>query len=89
MEPFHLKQAGAKWWHSEDHASPSLSKASLGTFLYHVLKTGAHIGSIWPFAPQYNRSPVYFTVFMTDEMKEQIEKETKVKFRPPPIVSFN
>ncbi len=89
MEPIQLKEIGAEWWHSEDHQSPTLTKASLGNFLYHVLKVGGYIGSIWPFAPQYNRSPVYFTVFMTVEMKEKIEAETKFRFKPPPTVSFN
>lgn len=89
MEPIHLKAAGAKWWHSDDYASPNLSKASLGMFFYHVLKVGGHIGEVWPFNHKYERSSVFISVFMTDEMKGQVEAQTKFRFRPPPTIKVN
>lgn len=86
IENVKLKQKGAKWWHTEDHASPNLTKTSLGLFFYHVLKVGAQIGSIWPFNPKYDKSSVFITVFMTDEMMIKLENETKFRFKPPPKV---
>jgi len=86
MNEILLKHKGAKWWHTEDYHSPNLSKASLGVFFYEALKCGAQIGEIWPFNPNYDRSAVYVTILMTDEMKEHLESVTKFKFRPPPQV---
>lgn len=89
IESIQLKAAGAKWWHSQDYASPSLSKASLGEFFYTVLREGAQIGSIWSFNPAFDRSAVYVTVFMTDDMKTAIEAKTRFRFVPPPKISLN
>lgn len=89
IEPVHLQQAGATWWHSAEGYSPGLSKGSLGEFFFHVLKAGGHIGSVWPFAPQYPRSAVYVTVFMTEAMKAQVESETNFKFKTPPQVRLS
>jgi len=89
MEPPWLKAKGATWWHSDDHASPNLSKASMGNFFHHVLLTGAYIGEIWVFNHRYERSAVFVTVFMTESMKEEIESKTRYKFRPPPVISLN
>lgn len=88
-EPHWLKQKGARWFHSDDYASPNMTKAQLGTFFHHVLKTGAYIGEIWAFNHNYNFSAVYVSVFMTEEMKNQIESETKFRFRVPPKLSLN
>ncbi len=66
-EPIHLKQAGARWFHSHDHHSPNLSKTSLGEFFTVVLSAGAYIGEIWPFNHRFYRSAVYVSVFMTEE----------------------
>lgn len=89
MLEFQLKRMGATWWHSDDYHSPTLTKASLGSFFYEVLKEGAYIGEIWPFSPQYDRSSVYISVLMTEEMKNNIEARTKFKFRVPPKVHLN
>jgi hypothetical protein len=80
-EPVHLKSAGATWWHTEDYSSPNLSKSSLGEFFYRTLAVGAHIGFIWPFNHRVDRSGVYISVFMTEDMKKEIESKTKFKFR--------
>ena len=87
--PIHLTRKGAEWWHSDDYHSPNLSKASLGSFFFEVLKEGGYVGEIWPFAPQYNRSSVYISVYMTEEMKNNIESRTKFKFRHPPKAHLN
>ncbi len=84
-----LKANGAKWYHSDDHYSPNLSKASLGNFFYEALRIGAQIGEIWPFVPHYVRSPVYVSIFMTEEMKNYLEQNTKFKFRDPPKIHLN
>ena len=88
-EPPWLKQAGGKWYHTDDYNSPNLSKASLGTFFSEVLKSGAYIGEVWPLNVNFSRSTVLVTVFMTEEMKAQIEANTKFKFRDPPKITLN
>lgn len=88
-EPIHLKQAGAVWWHSDDYNSPNLSKASLGNFFFHVLIQGAHVGHIWVFDRSYHKSSVYVSIFATKQMIENIENNTKFKFRLPPKINLN
>jgi hypothetical protein len=84
-----LVKAGAQWYHTDDHHTTSLSKASLGRFMYEVLKVGAQIGTVWPFA-LYPRSSVYFTVFMTPEMKSTLESlMPDIKFKDPPKAHVN
>jgi len=87
--PILLQRAGGRWYHSDDYHSPNLSKASLGSFMVSVLSAGGFIGQVWPFSPKYPRSSVYFTVFMTPEMKDKIEAETKFKFKNPPVITLN
>ena len=88
IESPRLKAAGARWFHTSDYFSPNLSKASLGRFVYEVLKVGAEIGQIWPFNPSFDRSAVYFTVFMTESQKNELEVRFagKIKFVDPPKV---
>lgn len=88
-EPFHLKRKGAKWWHSDDYASPSLRPSSLGEFFFHVLSAGAHIGTVWPFNAKFRGSVVIVTVYMTDAQREHIESATRYRFRPPPKITLN
>jgi hypothetical protein len=87
--PTYLQLAGATWWHSADRNSPNLSKASLGEFFYHAMKIGAHIGYIWPFAPEYDRCLVKVSVYMTEDMKVKFEPQTKFRFETPPKVHVN
>lgn len=65
-----------------------MSKASLGEFFFEVIRAGAQIGTVWPFNPKYDRSPVYVTVYMTEEMKDSIEARTKYRFRDPPTIKL-
>lgn len=88
-EPPLLKAKGGRWYHSDDYASPNLTKASLGLFFHEVLKAGAYVGEIWVFNPSYDRSGVYVSVFMTPAMKEGIEERTRFRFRDPPKISLN
>lgn len=88
-EDYMIKKKGGKWWHSGDHNSPNLSKSSLGDFFYNVIKVGAQIGTVWCMNKNYDRSSVIVTVFMTDEMKEELEKSFKYRFREPPEVTLN
>ena len=83
-----LKDKGAKWYHIKDLCAPTLTRASLGRFMYEVLKEGAQIGEIWAFNPNFDKSPVYFTLFMTEQMKENLEKkfDGKVEFTNPPKI---
>lgn len=78
-----------KWWHTDDHFSPNLSKASLGEFFYAVLSVGAKVGSVWAFNHRYHRSSVFMTIQATDEQKDKIEAMTRFRFRPPPKVHIN
>ncbi len=82
-----LKKAGATWWHTDDYASPSLSKASLGEFFYVALSAGVQIGEIWPFNHKYARSSVLVSVYATNAQKDEIERKTKYRFRKPPKIS--
>lgn len=84
-----LKKQGATWWHTEDFNSPNLSKASLGEFFHEVLKIGAEIGSVWVFDRSFNRSSVYVTVFMTEDMKTELETKFRYRFTPPPKITLN
>jgi len=88
-EPIGLTAKGATWWHTEDHHSPNLSKSSMGTFFNAVLSTGAHIGQVWVFNANFNNSAVYVSVYMTEEMKNTIEANTKFRFLPPPQINLN
>jgi hypothetical protein len=79
-----------KWYHTDDHATPTLTKASLGEFMFEVLSVGGKIGEVWPFNPRYPRSSVYFTVQLTEQMKETLETKFKrVKFKNPPKINLN
>jgi len=78
----------AIWWHSHDHHSPTLTKASLGLFFHTVLKYNVEIGQIWVFNKNYNRSPVYVSIKMTIETREKIEAETRFKFVSPPKIQL-
>lgn len=86
MEDVVLKNKGAKWWHSDDYHSPNLSKSSMGLFFNTVLKTGAQIGDIWVFNKNFDRSSVFISVYMTEDMKNEIESKTKFKFKIPPKI---
>lgn len=88
IEDPRLKSKGARWFHSDDHHSPSMSKASLGEFFFEVIRVGAQIGTVWPFNPQYDRSPVYISVYMTEEMKASLEERTRYRFRDPPTLKL-
>lgn len=88
-EPIVLKNKGATWWHTEDYHSPNLSKSSMGTFFNAVLSVGAHVGDIWVFCHNYNKSAVYVSVYMTEDMKNIIESNTKFRFVPPPVITLN
>lgn len=88
-EPIGLKSKGATWWHTEDYHSPNLSKSSMGTFFNAVLSVGAHVGDIWVFNHNYNKSAVYVSVYMTEDMKNEIESNTKFRFVPPPKITLN
>lgn len=87
MSKFILERQGATWWHTKDYHSPNLSKASLGEFFFEVLKIGAEIGTVWVFNRHYNRSSVYITIFMTEDMKKELESKFRYRFVPPPVIS--
>lgn len=89
VENTRLRHAGAVWWHSDDYASPNLSKASLGEFFHVVLSEGAQIGEVWVLNPRFNRSAVYVSIFATDAQKNSIEGKTRYRFRPPPVLNLN
>ena len=77
-----LKDQGAKWWQSADAASPELTKASMGRFVYEALKLGAQIDTMSPFNAEFDKTPVFVTIFMTDAQKVELEKRTELRFGP-------
>ncbi len=84
-----LKHKGARWFHSDDHYSPSHTKAALGEFLYTTIKAKAQIGTVWLMKPKWEtKGTVFFTVFMTEDMKNEIEAKTRFRFRDPPVSSL-
>lgn len=84
-----LEAKGAVWWHTDDYASPNLSKSSMGEFFNLVLSKPVQIGSVWVFNPEDKRSPVYISVFMEETTKDEIESQSKYKFRLPPKIRLN
>lgn len=90
VEDAFLRRRGGRWFHSDVHHSPSLSKAALGEFFYELLKAGAQIGMISLFRYKGTaKGTVYVTAFMTDEMKQAVEERTRFKFRDPPGPAFD
>jgi hypothetical protein len=91
-EDIGLKQKGARWFHTDDHHSPSLSKSALGIFFDATLSVGAQIGMVSLHKPTWeSKGTVYVTVYMTEEMKEKIEDVTKprFRFRDPPGPAYD
>jgi hypothetical protein len=89
-EEIGLKQKGARWFHTEDHHSPSLSKSGLGIFFDATLSAGAQIGMVSLHKASWEaRGTVYVTVYMTEEMKAKIEGVTKFRFRDPPGPAYD
>lgn len=86
QEDLALKAKGAKWWQSKDNASPELTKASMGRFVYEALKVGAQIDMMLPFNAEFDNTPVIVTIYMTDEQRATIERQTEFRFGP--IISF-
>ena len=85
-----LRQKGARWFHSDDHHSPSQSKAALGEFFYAVLRAGAQIGTVYLFKSKWDPKGLVLTsVYMTEEMKQQIEGKTRFRFRDPPSATID
>ena len=87
-ENVRLKAKGAKWFVTADYTSLQLYKTNLGKFFFHAFKIGVQIGEIWVFNKNFDGSPVYVSVFMTEEMRIELENllENKVKFVDPPRI---
>ena len=89
-EDIGLKKKGARWFHTDDHHSPSLSKSALGIFFNATISTGAQIGMVSLHKAEWeSRGTVYVTVFMTEEMRTKIEGLTKFRFRDPPGLAYD
>jgi len=89
-EDIGLKQKGARWFHSDDHNSPSLSKSALGIFFRAVISSGAQIGMVSLHKPAWEtKGAVYVTVYMTEDMKNEIETSTRFRFRDPPGPAYD
>jgi len=78
------------WDRSERRGkATTLSKASIGEFCFAVLSCGGSVTSIWPFAPQYIRSSVFYRVHLSITQKKKLEAETPYRFDPPPVAKLN
>jgi len=84
-----LRHAGAAWWHTDDYASPCLSKAGLGEFFFAVLSSGAQVGEVWPFNFRHRRSLVLVSIFATEDQKAEIEAKTRYRLRRPPKIKLS
>ena len=89
MENFRLKQAGAVWWYTVDWEGPNMSKASLGSFMYECISEGAQLGDFFCMNNKFPRSAIQVSLFMTEEMKNNIEARTKFRFKRPPKLQLN
>ena len=89
MIPIRLTNAGARWFHTSDHGGGlNLSRACLGDFVYECLKRGVHMEHFCAMA-RSQRAFVQIAVFMTDDMKDAFEKETRFRFQEPPRIKLN
>lgn len=87
--PIRLTNAGARWFHTSDHGGGvNLTRARLGDFFFECLTRGVHIENIWAMAKS-QRAFVQVSVYMTDEMREAFERETKFRFQEPPKLRLN
>jgi hypothetical protein len=89
IENIALKNKGAIWYHTKSWYGPSLSKSSLGKFFFEVLSSGAQVGQIWVLNHQYRNSAIMVSVFMTENMKNDIESRTDYRFEIPGQICLN
>lgn len=61
----------------------NLSKASLGDFVFTILRNRGDIYTLWAFAPDAPRSAVFPSFKLTIEAKNKIQNETKFVIVPP------
>ena len=84
-----LAHQGGRYYHIAEHEGRrlTLSKASLGEFVFEVLNCGGEIMQLWPFAPKWKRSPVYPVVAMTPKMRDEFVEATGFLLVDPPKIS--
>lgn len=84
----HSTDPEAKWWHVD--GGLSLSKASLGLFMYTCLKLGIYVTNFWAFNPQYERSSVFVPIRCYDDQLAALKQAMpKLKVITPPKVDLN
>lgn len=77
------------WDRSERRGkTTTLAKASIGDFVFNVLRCGGSVDSIYPFAPNYHRSAVMYRVHLSISQKKLLEETTAYRFDPPPTVKL-
>ncbi|WP_207183951.1 hypothetical protein [Methylobacterium indicum] len=86
-----LAQQGGRYYHIAEHEGRrlTLSKASLGEFVFEILSRGGEIMQLWPFAPKWKRSPVYPVVAMTPKMRDEFVEATGFLLVDPPRLSID
>lgn len=84
---------GHEAWVTRDYGSDgkalSMSKAGLGSFVYHLLRLGGHIHSTWAMGPQYDRTYVQMSISLPPGRREALQDATGVKLEKPPTVHLN
>lgn len=86
-----LEARGGKWMTLSEREGRrlTLSKASLGEFVYEVLKAGGEIAQLWAFNATFDRSQVLPVVAMTPAMRDAFEAKTGWKLVDPPTIHVN
>ncbi len=67
----------------------TLSKASLGDFVYAVLSNGGDVSSFFCLNHNYSRASVFSRVRLSLKAKKKIEEDTAFRFDPPPVPHLN
>lgn len=67
----------------------TLSKVSLGDFVFAVLSNGGDISSFFVLNHNYPRSAVFSMVRLSLKAKEKIEQDTEWRFDPPAVAYLN
>ena len=83
-EPDHM---GLLVYHTEDLKTTNLSKASLGRFVFTVIRNGGNILSSFCIAPDCPRAAVWWAIELPPSAVKTVEIETGVRLKAPPRVT--
>ena len=78
---------GFEVWVTRDYGGEgkalNMSKATLGTFVYHLLRLGGKITSTHVMAPEYDRSYVQMAIALPTGKREQLQTASGIALESP------